>query len=43
MQSTILTKGNAGVAGSIKNTTGSIGYVNQSYIKDNVVAAAVQN
>ena len=36
-------KGNAGVAGSIKNTTGSIGYVNQSYIKDEVKAAALQN
>ena len=36
-------KGNAGVAGAIKNTPGSIGYVNQSYIKGEVVAAAVQN
>ncbi len=36
-------KGNAGVAGSIKQTPGSIGYVNQSYIKDDVVAASLQN
>jgi len=36
-------KGNAGVAGSIRTTVGSIGYVNQSYIKGEVVAAAVQN
>nr|BAR33442.1 phosphate transporter subunit [uncultured Mediterranean phage uvMED] len=36
-------KGNAGVAGVIKNTPGSIGYVNQSYIDDVVVAAALQN
>ena len=36
-------KGNAGVAGAIKNTVGSIGYVNQSYIKGEVVAAALQN
>ncbi|AAQ00577.1 MULTISPECIES: phosphate ABC transporter substrate-binding protein PstS [Prochlorococcus] len=36
-------KGNAGVAGVIKNTPGAIGYVNQSYIKGNVRAAALQN
>jgi len=36
-------KGNAGVAGSIRTTIGSIGYVNQSYVKDEIVAAAVQN
>ena len=36
-------KGNSGVAGTIKNTVGSIGYVNQSYIKGPVVAAALQN
>ncbi len=36
-------KGNAGVAGVIQNTTGAIGYVNQSYIKGNVKAAALQN
>ena len=36
-------KGNAGVAGVIKNTPGAIGYVNQSYIDDTVVAAALQN
>ena len=36
-------KGNAGVAGVITNTPGAIGYVNQSYIKDNIVAAAIQN
>ena len=36
-------KGNAGVAGSIKQTPGGIGYVNQSYIKGEVVAATLQN
>jgi len=36
-------KGNAGVAGVIKNTPGSIGYVNQSYIDDVVKPAALQN
>ena len=36
-------KGNAGVAGNIRNQLGSIGYVNQSYIKGEVVAAALQN
>ena len=36
-------KGNSGVAGVIQNTPGAIGYVNQSYIKDNVKAAALQN
>ena len=36
-------KGNAGVAGSIRTTIGSIGYVNQSYVKDEIVAAALQN
>ena len=36
-------KGNAGVAGNIRTTLGAIGYVNQSYIKGEVVAAAVQN
>ncbi len=36
-------KGNAGVAGIIKQTPGAIGYVNQSYIKGNVKAAALQN
>ena len=36
-------KGNAGVAGVIKNTPGAIGYVNQSYIDDTVRAAALQN
>ena len=36
-------KGNAGVAGVIRNTPGAIGYVNQSYIKGEVVAAALQN
>jgi phosphate transport system substrate-binding protein len=35
-------KGNAGVAGVIKNRVGAIGYVNQSFVKGNVVAAAVQ-
>ena len=36
-------KGNAGVAGSIRTTLGSIGYVNQSYVKGEVRSAAVQN
>ena len=36
-------KGNAGVAGVIRNTEGAIGYVNQSYVKGEVVAAALQN
>ena len=36
-------KGNAGVAGVIRNTPGSIGYVNQSYVKGEVRAAALQN
>ena len=36
-------KGNSGVAGVIKNRVGAIGYVNQSYIRGNVKAAALQN
>tara|TARA_B100001250_G_scaffold375066_1_gene362375 strand:+ start:1047 stop:2015 length:969 start_codon:yes stop_codon:yes gene_type:complete len=36
-------KGNAGVAGIIRNTPGAIGYVNQSYIKGSIKAAALQN
>jgi len=36
-------KGNAGVAGNIRTTPGSIGYINQSYVKGEIVAAAVQN
>ena len=36
-------KGNSGVAGFIQNTPGAIGYVNQSYIKGDVKAAALQN
>ena len=36
-------KGNSGVAGVIQNTPGAIGYVNQSYIKGNVKAVALQN
>jgi phosphate transport system substrate-binding protein len=36
-------KGNSGVSGVIQNTPGAIGYVNQSYIKGNVKAAALQN
>ena len=36
-------KGNSGVAGVIQNTPGAIGYINQSYIKGNVRAAALQN
>ena len=36
-------KGNAGVAGSIRTTIGSIGYVNQSYVKDEIRSAELQN
>ena len=36
-------KGNAGVAGVICNTPGAIGYVNQSYIRGEIKAAALQN
>ncbi len=36
-------KGNAGVAGLIRQTPGAIGYVNQSYIRGDVRAAALQN
>ena len=36
-------KGNAGVAGSIKQTPGSIGYVNQSFIKGTIVEAEIEN
>jgi len=36
-------KGNEGVAGVINNTPGSIGYLNQSYVKGNIKAAALQN
>ena len=36
-------KGNAGVAGNIRNQIGSIGYVNQSYVKDEIRAAALEN
>ena len=36
-------KGNAGVAGSIRTTLGSIGYVNQSYVKGEIRAAKLQN
>ena len=36
-------KGNAGVAGVIRNTPGAIGYVNQSYIRGEIKAAALQN
>ena len=36
-------KGNSGVAGLIQNREGAIGYVNQSYIRGKVVAAALQN
>ncbi len=36
-------KGNSGVAGLIQNREGAIGYVNQSYIKGKVVAAALKN
>ena len=36
-------KGNSGVAGVIENREGSIGYVNQSFIRGNIKAAALQN
>jgi phosphate transport system substrate-binding protein len=36
-------KGNEGVAGLITNTPGAIGYVNQSFVKGNIKAAALQN
>jgi phosphate transport system substrate-binding protein len=36
-------KGNEGVAGVITNTPGAMGYVNQSYVKGNIKAAALQN
>ena len=36
-------KGNEGVAGLISNTPGSIGYLNQAYVKGDIKAAAVQN
>ena len=36
-------KGNSGVAGVITNSPGTIGYVNQSYVKGKVKAAALQN
>ena len=36
-------KGNAGVAGVIRQTPGAIGYLNQSYIIGDIKAAAVQN
>ena len=36
-------KGNAGVAGSIKNTVGAIGYVNQAFIGKGVREASIEN
>jgi phosphate transport system substrate-binding protein len=36
-------KGNEGVAGLISNTPGSIGYLNQAYVKGAIKAAAIQN
>lgn len=36
-------KGNDGVAGVLSNTVGSIGYINQSFVKGNLKAAAIQN
>jgi len=36
-------KGNAGVAGTLRNQVGAIGYVNQSYVKGEVRAAELQN
>ena len=39
----VAAKGNAGVAGMIKNQVGAIGYVNQSYVKGEIRAAELQN
>jgi len=36
-------KGNEGVAGVLTNTPGSIGYVNQAFVKGPLKAAAIQN
>ena len=36
-------KGNEGVAGVIQNTPGSIGYLNQAFVKGKIKAAALQN
>ncbi len=36
-------KGNEGVAGLIQNTPGSIGYLNQAFVKGKITPAAVQN
>jgi phosphate transport system substrate-binding protein len=36
-------KGNEGVAGILSNTPGSIGYVNQAFVKGSLKAAALQN
>lgn len=36
-------KGNEGVAGVISNTPGSIGYLNQAYVKGKIKPAALQN
>ena len=36
-------KGNEGVAATITNTPGSIGYLNQAYVKGKIKAAALQN
>ena len=36
-------KGNEGVAGVIQNTPGSIGYLNQAFVKGTIKAAAIQN
>ena len=36
-------KGNEGVAGLVSNTPGAIGYINQSFVKGPIKAAALQN
>ena len=36
-------KGNEGVAGILTNTPGSIGYINQAYVKGKLRSAALQN
>ena len=40
---TVAGKGNSGVAGIIKNTPGSIGYLNYGYVKGSFQQAAIQN
>ena len=39
----VCANGNAGVSVVIQNNPGNIGYFNQSYVKENVKAAALDN